>query len=377
MAPPNKRKKIKTGGMTLEEAKKKINDPNYNVMSGRIEKDKNVQTGPNKRRITKEDMMNIGMGVLPFSRIPKFLSQLPRLLKPSQRFQRLVQGTRQSKIKGQGSGQFLPKRVNPSAKRITTTTPTGSGRGKPPPPVKPGSTQLKKPGTSVISRPLQRINTNRGPQQLANRATVVTGVSELVKPKKSVADTKTKTKKSKGVVTGPELDLPKKKKTPKVVQKKAPVKKKRSNIVGSSTYDPQFTYDNLVKRGGKKFAKARMSPENYAKVKKKAGGGAMKKTMRMTGGGSLKSVPEGNKGKGLSKLPTEVRNKMGYMKKGGKLTSNKAKINKVTTGLRKAVKAHTGQAKMLSSIRLNKGGKVIKMRGGGAATKGLRFNRGY
>jgi len=49
----------------------------------------------------------------------------------------------------------------------------------------------------------------------------------------------------------------------------------------------------------------------------------------------LKSVPEGNKGKGLSKLPTEVRNKMGYMKKGGK---------------------------------------VMKMRGGGAATRGLMFN---
>ena len=48
-----KKKKIKTGGMTLEEAKRKINDPNYNVMSGRIENDKNVQTGPNKRRITK------------------------------------------------------------------------------------------------------------------------------------------------------------------------------------------------------------------------------------------------------------------------------------------------------------------------------------
>ena len=32
-------------------------------------------------------------------------------------------------------------------------------------------------------------------------------------------------------------------------------------------------------------------------------------------GGSLKSVPEGNKG--LSKLPTDVRNKMGYMKRGG------------------------------------------------------------
>ena len=49
----------------------------------------------------------------------------------------------------------------------------------------------------------------------------------------------------------------------------------------------------------------------------------------------LKSVPEGNKGKGLSKLPTKVRNKMGYMKKGGK---------------------------------------VMKMRGGGAATRGLMFN---
>ena len=49
----------------------------------------------------------------------------------------------------------------------------------------------------------------------------------------------------------------------------------------------------------------------------------------------LKAVPEGNKGKGLSKLPTEVRNKMGYMKKGGK---------------------------------------IMKMRGGGAATRGLMFN---
>ena len=81
-----------------------------------------------------------------------------------------------------------------------------------------------------------------------------------------------------------------------------------------------------------------MSPENYAKVKKKAGGGAMKKPMKMTGGGSLKPLPSASENPGLRKLPTEVRNKMGYMKKGGK---------------------------------------VIKMRGGGAATKGLRFNRGY
>jgi len=51
--------------------------------------------------------------------------------------------------------------------------------------------------------------------------------------------------------------------------------------------------------------------------------------------GGLKPVPEGNKG--LGKLPSPVRNKMGYMKKGG----------------------------------------VVKMRGGGAATRGMNFNRGY
>ena len=39
-------------------------------------------------------------------------------------------------------------------------------------------------------------------------------------------------------------------------------------------------------------------------------------------GGQLKEVPEDNAG--LSKLPTEVRNKMGYMKEGGKA---KSKVN--------------------------------------------------
>lgn len=40
-----------------------------------------------------------------------------------------------------------------------------------------------------------------------------------------------------------------------------------------------------------------------------------KEVMGKKAGGSLKPVPEGNKG--LSKLPTDVRNKMGYMKRGG------------------------------------------------------------
>tara|TARA_R110001592_G_scaffold1129_3_gene6643 strand:+ start:321 stop:437 length:117 start_codon:yes stop_codon:yes gene_type:complete len=34
---------------------------------------------------------------------------------------------------------------------------------------------------------------------------------------------------------------------------------------------------------------------------------------------NLKKVPDGKKGKGLKKLPKQVRKKMGFMKKGGKV----------------------------------------------------------
>jgi|SRR5210317_1105512 hypothetical protein len=41
------------------------------------------------------------------------------------------------------------------------------------------------------------------------------------------------------------------------------------------------------------------------------------KPIELKDGGSLKAVPADNKG--LKKLPTKVRNKMGFMKKGGKV----------------------------------------------------------
>ena len=44
-----------------------------------------------------------------------------------------------------------------------------------------------------------------------------------------------------------------------------------------------------------------------------------KKRVKKNEGGSLKKVPEGKKGKGLKKLPKKVRNKMGFMKRGGKV----------------------------------------------------------
>ena len=39
----------------------------------------------------------------------------------------------------------------------------------------------------------------------------------------------------------------------------------------------------------------------------------------------LKHPPAGKKGKGLRKLPKEVRNKMGFMKKGGRVKKMKRK----------------------------------------------------
>ncbi len=42
-------------------------------------------------------------------------------------------------------------------------------------------------------------------------------------------------------------------------------------------------------------------------------------------GGTVKQIPEGNKG--LAKLPKKVRNKMGYMKRGG-MVKPKVKMNK-------------------------------------------------
>ena len=67
-----------------------------------------------------------------------------------------------------------------------------------------------------------------------------------------------------------------------------------------------------------------------SKVIKKMGGGYMKKDMmgggymkkKMAGGGPLKTVDVKNN-PGLAKLPTPVRNKMGFAKDGGKVYNKK------------------------------------------------------
>ena len=73
----------------------------------------------------------------------------------------------------------------------------------------------------------------------------------------------------------------------------------------------------------------------------------------------MKEVPAKNKG--LSKLPKEVRNKMGYKAKGGKATKGRSKM--MAGG-----KTTKGRSKMMAGGKTTKG--RSKMMGGGKSTKG-------
>ena len=77
----------------------------------------------------------------------------------------------------------------------------------------------------------------------------------------------------------------------------------------------------------------------------------------------MKPVPAGKKGKGLRKLPKEVRNKMGFMKKGGR-------VKKMGGGM------STARKDMMSGYYKNdmgmKGGRMYKDGG-----KVRRMSQGY
>ena len=81
------------------------------------------------------------------------------------------------------------------------------------------------------------------------------------------------------------------------------------------------SFHDLAERRARKFGPT--GKETYEPIR-------TKKAM----GGSLKSVPAGNKG--LKKLPTEVRNKMGFMKKGGVVSDTKKKQFKANQAGQKA-----------------------------------------
>jgi hypothetical protein len=75
-------------------------------------------------------------------------------------------------------------------------------------------------------------------------------------------------------------------------------------------------------------------------------------------GGDMKQV-DMKKNPGVAKLPTAVRNKMGFMKKGGMAEGKKSDMKQDKGMMQKAVNKHEG--------RLHKGATMTKLAGGGMA----------
>ena len=102
--------------------------------------------------------------------------------------------------------------------------------------------------------------------------------------------------------------------------------------------------NNAFDLTGKDIGNAVKYVKSFFDNKKNMGGmmNARKKNMglKMANGGpvdsGLKPVPSGNKG--LSKLPTPVRNKMGYMKKGGMVKKRAKSSSKKSRGTGAAIK---------------------------------------
>jgi len=114
-----------------------------------------------------------------------------------------------------------------------------------------------------------------------------------------------------------------------------------------STISPYIEGFVAKPKGGKRMGEATGAGVMYKKRFKSGGLAqqaataiAMKekgiKPKKMASGGALKEVPDDNAG--LGKLPTEVRNKMGYMKEGGQAKSKvNAAGNYTKPGLRKRI----------------------------------------
>lgn len=103
---------------------------------------------------------------------------------------------------------------------------------------------------------------------------------------------------------------------------------------------------------------------------------SLKKYRGFNEGGDIMKPVDKEKNPGLSKLPTEVRNKMGYMKNGGAAHSDMAKDKPMMKA--EAAKAVKGHEKRMHKMAgggvtradgcVSKGhtkGKMVKMAGGG------------
>ena len=101
------------------------------------------------------------------------------------------------------------------------------------------------------------------------------------------------------------------------------------------------------------FAKKAGVPQSVGKEFNNADKG---KTFRQ--GGDMKPV-DMKSNPGVAKLPTAVRNKMGFMKEGGMAEGGKSDMAQDKSMMQKAVNKHEG--------RLHKGSPMTKLAGGGMA----------
>jgi hypothetical protein len=135
------------------------------------------------------------------------------------------------------------------------------------------------------------------------------------------------------------------------------VSKKQHNLMAAVAHNPAFAKKvGIPQSVGMDFNKA-------------------DKGKKFKEGGTMKSV-DMEKNPGLAKLPTDVRNKMGFMKKGGMASDAKedTKMDKAqdTAMIKKAFKQHDMQEHKGgkgTTLKLAKGGSA-SARADGCATKG-------
>jgi len=131
---------------------------------------------------------------------------------------------------------------------------------------------------------------------------------------------------------------------------KPPQKPKLPKMGDKPKYTPAMKDGGMARKKMKEafLSAPRSSVEDFKKereaVMKKMKDGGMDKKKKMAMGGKMKPVDK-KKNPGLAKLPTEVRNKMGFMKKGG--SAKKA----VTEGMKKAAKTAAGLGAAIAKVK--------------------------
>ena len=122
-----------------------------------------------------------------------------------------------------------------------------------------------------------------------------------------------------------------------------PMMKAGGRIAGAARRAQQHGYytPDMGMKGGKMYAKGgkvsskkrimgvgRGKAKNYPGIKKLIEMNKKGKKRFRDGGSAMKPVDK-SKNPGLAKLPTAVRNKMGYMKKGGRVHKNTRRMNRL------------------------------------------------